>query len=101
MMLNKSVLAGGVALALVVSATPFLGEPNLASAAVEASGDRWTDAFGDGRPGPVSLTPKADRLALREGAPRMMPGSTVTTEHRLGANTSILVRIPPPELASR
>ena len=96
MRINTTILGIAAALGLTLAVTQFMDGPRQAVAAVDTDGSRWSDAFGDGRPGPVlPAGVKGDRLAF-SAAPR-----GVTQEYRVGENTSVLVRAPLTQVAER
>ncbi len=121
MIKTQPIIAIVAALGIAVVGAQLIGIGGAGSAAA-ASGARWSDAFGDGKVGPAlsSITvAKGDRLAAAaDCATQEWPniasaclasadGSAVrasravTIEYRVGDNTSVLVRAPVTQVATR
>ncbi len=119
---TNTLLAAVAALGIALVGSQLVGGMSAANAAIDTNGSRWSDAFGDGRLGPVLHTAaaaKSDRLPMSAGcAAQDWPNiastclvssdgravrsasRSVTTEYRVGENTSVLVRSPLAQVAA-
>jgi len=120
---TQPIIAVVAAIGIAVVGAQLVGAAGSAAAAIDTDGSRWSDAFGDGRQGPVLpvyAVAKGDRLAASadctaqdwpniapaclastDGTPARFASRSVTIEYRVGENTSVLVRTPATQVAAR
>ncbi len=120
---TQPIIAIVAAIGIAVIGAQLVGAAGSAAAAVDTDGSRWSDAFGDGRNGPilpVYSVSKGDLLAVStdctvqdwpniapaclastDGTPVRTASRSVTFEYRVGDNTSVLVRAPATQVAAR